>query len=234
MKTDFHSHILPGMDDGARDVETSLEMLNILKNQGIKEVFATSHFYIQRDSLEGYLKRRSRAYSSLISSQPAIKKIRLGAEVYLQKNIHKTRGLERLAIEDSRFILLELPYTAFNEWMLTEIKAISKEYGLIPVVAHLHRYGNWYSASEINKVLNLDCVFQINADTFQTPTEAKLTLKMINEGYPLVFGSDTHNLTTRPPHFNLLNESLSTHLTSTTLNTLLTNTNKIITKGILR
>ena len=47
---DFHTHILPGIDDGSPDVKTSLEMLKMLRGQGVDKIVATPHFYLAKDS----------------------------------------------------------------------------------------------------------------------------------------------------------------------------------------
>ena len=47
--TEYHCHILPGIDDGAKDVETSLEMIETMKSQGVDRIIATPHFYAHRE-----------------------------------------------------------------------------------------------------------------------------------------------------------------------------------------
>ena len=56
--TDLHTHILPGMDDGAVSVETSLEMLRMERDQGVDAVVLTPHFYRDRERPEQFLARR--------------------------------------------------------------------------------------------------------------------------------------------------------------------------------
>ena len=63
--TDFHSHILPGIDDGSDSLETSLAMLRMEAEQGISRVVATPHFYPRYDSPEHFLKRRAEAEAVL-------------------------------------------------------------------------------------------------------------------------------------------------------------------------
>ena len=54
---DIHSHILPGVDDGAKNIEESLELLRMMKSQGITDVIATPHFYAMSENLENYQKK---------------------------------------------------------------------------------------------------------------------------------------------------------------------------------
>lgn len=65
MIIDCHTHLLPGIDDGAKDLSTSLEMLNEEKKQGVDYVIATPHFYANRDKMEKFIDRRERAYSEV-------------------------------------------------------------------------------------------------------------------------------------------------------------------------
>ena len=58
---DFHSHILPGIDDGSPDVETSLRMVESMQRQGIDTICATSHFYATQRSPQRFLFRRQEA-----------------------------------------------------------------------------------------------------------------------------------------------------------------------------
>ena len=58
---DFHSHILPGIDDGSKSVEMSIKMLRREAQQGISRVVATPHFYPQTDNPERFLRRRAEA-----------------------------------------------------------------------------------------------------------------------------------------------------------------------------
>ena len=58
---DFHTHILPGIDDGAKTPEESLKLINSLRVQGIKNIVLTSHYYSHKESMEDFLKRREEA-----------------------------------------------------------------------------------------------------------------------------------------------------------------------------
>ena len=72
MLTDHHSHILPGIDDGAKNVEMSLEMIRALKQQGVERIVATPHFYAHReDGIDAYLQKRQHAFDTLMAHSPA-------------------------------------------------------------------------------------------------------------------------------------------------------------------
>ena len=57
MIIDFHSHVLPGIDDGSDDVATSLAMLEASRAQGVDVVIATPHFYAEKEKMDSYLEK---------------------------------------------------------------------------------------------------------------------------------------------------------------------------------
>ena len=66
MLTEYHCHILPGIDDGSDSVETSLQMVEMMHAQGVERICATPHFYAHREqSVAGFLKKRQDAYEKI-------------------------------------------------------------------------------------------------------------------------------------------------------------------------
>ena len=209
MLTDYHCHILPGMDDGAQDVETALEMIEIMKGQGVERIIATPHFYAHEErSLTEYLLRREDAFES-IAELSAIQYIVPGAEVAIEHGISKLHGIEQLAIEDSDMILLELPFRDYEDWMSEEINAISSEHGLKVVLAHVHRYLQYYTPEHFEQLIKTDAIFQFNNDAFLVPREEKLLRRIIKEGGKVIFGSDAHNTDGRRPNWDMMKEKCS-------------------------
>ncbi|MCR4795504.1 MULTISPECIES: CpsB/CapC family capsule biosynthesis tyrosine phosphatase [Ruminococcus] len=203
MLTDYHCHILPGMDDGAPDVDTSLDMIDIMKEQGVERIIATPHFYAHEErSLTEYLLRREDAFES-IADFASVPNIILGAEVAIEHGISKIHGIDKLAIEDSDMILLELPFRDYEDWMSEEINAIASEYGLKIVLAHIHRYLTYYSPENFEKILQTDAVFQFNNDAFLLQRDRDLLKQLVKEKRTIIFGSDAHNTDTRCPNWDV-------------------------------
>jgi protein-tyrosine phosphatase len=202
--TDYHSHILPGFDDGAKDVATSLEMLSLLKKHGVKRVAATPHFRAHREtSVQAFLERRQKAYEKLKKYVTGIEII-LGAEVSVEHGISELPGIEKLAMEGTDLILLEPPYSGYRDWIPDEIHNLSCAYHLTPLIAHIHRYVGLYSKAEMDKMLEIDAAFQINNEAFGEYKQRKLAKHMLKSGYSITFGSDSHNLEKRRPNFDFL------------------------------
>ena len=195
MTTDYHSHILPNIDDGSDSIKTSLKMIKMMKQQGIGIIVATPHFYMHREaSLDSYLVKRQNAYEKLMASDPAVKDIHIGAEVAIEKGISVLGELEKLCISGTRLILLEPPFTQYNSWIVEEIDEIANSRRLIPIIAHVHRYMGVYSKSDLKSLMSVDAVFQINAEAFEH----------FSSGRDFVFGSDAHNIDDRKPNFDLI------------------------------
>ena len=206
--TEYHCHILPGIDDGAKDVETSLAMIEMMEEQGVERIIATPHFYAHREkSVAEFLKKRQEAFE-MIKDESAIKDIRLGAEVAIENGISELPDLEKLAVEGTCLILLELPYREYAKWMSEEIYNVSVEYKLKVMLAHVHRYLEYYSKEEIEGILSTNAIMQINNEAFSSWKEKKIAKRIIADEKQFVFGSDTHNTSSRKPDWDLLKKKV--------------------------
>jgi protein-tyrosine phosphatase len=210
--TDYHCHILPEIDDGSKNVEMSVGMVDMLRSQGVTKHIATSHFYSHRNTIENFLNTRQTAYEKLIQSKPDAD-ILLGAEVAIERGLSELKGLDKLCIQGTNLLLLELPYIPFESWLLDEVYNITCEYDVQPIIAHINRYITWYSKRDMNEVLShQEYIFQINNDAFESRAMTKFVLKLIKDDYTLVFGSDTHNLSERKPNFDIMQKVLTSKL----------------------
>lgn len=204
MLTEYHCHILPGIDDGSDSVETSLSMIRRMYDQGVRRIVATPHFYCHREaSVDRFLQKRAAAYNAVMEAGPAVRDIRLGAEVAIEHGISETPGLQKLAIRGTDLILMEFPYRGFEEWMEEELDNIVAKYGFSLIIAHVHRYLDFYTKDQTENLINLNAVLQINNEAFENRKEKKLVKRLIEERYPLVFGSDAHNMRSRKPNWDL-------------------------------
>ena len=166
---DFHSHILPGMDDGARDPAIAAQMVDMLREQGVCTIAATSHYISHRESPETFIGRRERALSALMQEIDGREAPRIlpGAEIYLEKGVSE-KDLSPLMIHGTRAILLELPREPYQGWILREIEEIIYSLSAIPVMAHIERYVKHYRKSELEEILSLDgVVLQMNLSIFE-------------------------------------------------------------------
>lgn len=203
MLTDYHCHVLPGIDDGAETPEISGKMLDMMKMQGVGRVILTPHFYPHRErwSVENFLEKRANAFAQI--SHRTEFEFHLGAEVAIERGISDISGIEQLAVEGTNLMLLELPFSGYGRWVLDEIHNL-KCAGIVPVLAHIHRYIGIYTKSQLDEILNTDAIFQVNAEAFASFCERRFVKKLIRSGAKVVFGSDAHNLSDRKPNYDLL------------------------------
>lgn len=201
---DFHTHILPGIDDGSSSVEESLAMLQMEKEQGASIVVATPHFYPQNDRPEKFLRRRKAAFEQLtekISTDDKLPQIILGAEVYYFKGIGQWEGLRDFAIENTNYLLLEMPMVKWDSRMYDDIYDIYRSQGLVPIIAHLDRYINIFNVKGVvDNLSELPVVIQANAGFFLDKSSKKLALKLLKNNVINIIGTDCHNLQSRKPN----------------------------------
>lgn len=197
---DWHSHVLPKVDDGSKNVEESLAMLDMLKSQGIDTVAATSHFYANDESVSSFLERRQKAYEELCKSiTEKSPEILLGAEVYYYSGISRMNDLKLLRLQDSKVLLLEMPMSKWSDYTVRELIEISSSRDFKLVIAHLDRYMHFQSDKVIEKLLGNGILVQVNASFFNDFLKKRKALNLLSNGYIHFVGSDCHNTKTRPP-----------------------------------
>ena len=205
MLIDCHCHILPQIDDGSKSTEMSLEMIEMQHQQGVELIIATPHFYAHREkSVSHYLEKRQEAFQKVMSSNPAISQIRLGSEVAIEHGLSTIPDIDKLAFQGSKLFLFEFPYGRFDQRYIEEVYNVCNDYGFTPMIAHLHRYLEYYTKAELQKVLEMNAIIQFNNEAFGNFKERSFCKKILKQGYRVVFGSDSHNLDTRKPNFDLL------------------------------
>lgn len=204
---DLHTHILPQMDDGSSSVEESMAMLHLLYEQGAQTVVATPHFEAWIDSPESFFERRTRAAEVLkaavaaeIQRGVALPRIVLGAEVAFFKGMSHSAALERLCIDGTRLLLVEMPFDKWDEQTLKEIIEIRSSKGIVPVIAHIDRYFDIQSKANISALLLSDVMIQINADSLLRFGARRRVIKMLLDGRVDFLGSDCHDMAKRSPN----------------------------------
>ena len=208
---DFHSHVLPRIDDGSHSSEESLGMLQISASQGIDVMAATSHFYATEDRISSFLNRRRWSEERLkermnqeLTKEERIPRLIMGAEVAFFTGISRAERLEELTYEGTDLLLLEMPFTKWNKSEIEEVRYILERRKLRVMLAHLERFlmipGN-------NK--------KIYAGSFERWGERRQILKMIRKKEQIFLGSDCHGLNHRVPNLKNGREALEKMMGST-------------------
>ena len=199
-RIDFHTHILPKMDDGSKSVEMSQQMLDTLQAQGVSSVVLTPHFYPSRDNPAHFLEKRASQFD-LLQSNLSNQEIRLfaGAEVHYFDGITAMQELDQMRIGNSEGLLIEMPMCAWSNRMVNDIAELNRQKGFRVIMAHIDRYLSFGNLPAIRQLASCGVMMQMNSSAFSGFFNARKALKLLNEGLVQLLGSDCHNITTRPP-----------------------------------
>lgn len=221
---DLHTHILCGIDDGAPDAETSLQLLRMEQAQGVDTVVLTPHFYRHREEPGDFLSRRQTAMANLTDALAGLPeeerndlpRLLVGAEVTWVPNLHECTHLEQMTLNGSEYLLLELPYAKWNSAMVEQIYDLMTVTGLTPVLAHLDRYYGLQTPQMMREVMDLELPIQLSAEGFLHFMSRGRGLKLLRQCAHVV-ASDCHDLTGRKPNLGeameLIEKKLGSHVT---------------------
>ena len=200
MKLDFHSHILPGLDDGATDMNNALELASAMKSWGFERVTCTPHITNKyRNTPDGMLPVFEKMQEALDSKGIDLD-IKLSAEYRLVPETWP-EVLEKnwiMPIED-KYILMELPI--FDPSDIKDLKPLEEfrkivSLGLIPLLPHPERYA-YLSRKELMEFLEAGVKIQCNYGSFAGLYGEDVRQKaqaLLDEGLVSFYGSDMHNM----------------------------------------
>lgn len=191
-RTDFHSHVLPGVDDGIRKIEDSLRALKTFEEAGLRELWLTPHIMEDVPNTPEHLRD---VFASLSEAYTGPIKLHLAAENMLDSLFEKRlksgillpigKGQDHLLVETSYFN----PPSNFDS-LLAEINSA----GLYILLAHPERY-IYMDKDDYKSLIDRGVKFQINYGSltgFYGDTAKKKAEWLLKEGYVTVFGSDMH------------------------------------------
>ncbi len=202
MFLDIHSHILHDIDDGAKDLNESLALLENMYFQGITDVIATPHFYPQTDILDNFLETASRRFGELkkTSENKNLPNIYLGCEVFYYSGISKASSLEKLTLGGSDYILLEPDFSQLGIGFQKELLYLRDTIDITPIIAHIERYHKERGYKKLITFIKENGILtQVNASSFTNRHYTRTLKKLINEDVISFIATDTHSLEHRPP-----------------------------------
>jgi protein-tyrosine phosphatase len=198
LKTDYHSHIIPGIDDGSPDAETSIMLIKGLMDLGYKNFVGTPH--VMEDIWQNNTETINAAHQILqqsLQDNGIDKNIRQGAEYLVDGNFEQLLADKKklLTIKDN-WVLIEISFIQPPK-QLHDIIFEMQMQGYQPVFAHPERY-NYYQTKkdELQKVKTAGCLFQSNLLSFlgyYGPDVLKLSEWLIAQGMTDILGTDLHH-----------------------------------------
>ena len=204
---DIHCHILPGVDDGARDLTMSLAMLRAAWNAGVTSIVCTPHC---RDPYFDY--DRMRASFDLLQGHADGFPLTMGFEVAYPKLIELgiERWARRLSFEGSNEFLLELDPRCTERDFIDYERAIAhlQGMGLTVIIAHPERYRAIQQDTGIAvRLVEMGCLLQASSDFMaggRFGREKKPVRRLIKQGLYRYVASDAHI----PEHYEYLRKAM--------------------------
>ncbi|MQS88865.1 tyrosine-protein phosphatase [Companilactobacillus mishanensis] len=196
---DLHCHILPGVDDGAADLSTALELAKVAVDQGIGHILLTPH-HMDRQ----YLNHKQELLNKVARFQTCIDEAQIPLTIFCGQEVHINGELIHAIETDdvlfmdeaNRYLLLELPHSDIPTYASNLIfELVSRQ--IIPVIAHPERNVIIQKNPEkLYELVSQGCLTQITAGSylgiFGQEVE-RLTGKIIQANLGTVFSSDAHN-----------------------------------------
>ncbi len=201
---DFHTHILPDIDDGSTCVEESVKMIEMLKEQGVNKIVLTSHFYAYHSSAEVFVENRNKAFKMLCE---ALEGKNLGVDFYLGGEILFFDELWRIdeikdfCIKGTNYMLVEPPFASWdNSQLETILKLFSK--GIVPVIAHFDRYLKYKgNKQKLKKLVSFGALLQMSCRFVNSPLTRRRAIKYVKNNGVFLLGTDCHNTASRAPDY---------------------------------
>ena len=196
--TEVHCHILPGIDDGSPDVETSVALVSQLKNWGIRRIITTSH--VTESTFENTPETIEIAYNQLrkaLDERGIEIEIHTSAEYRMDENFLNQLKGGRLLPFPGNYLLIENSF--FQPfWEIRELIFDLQLKGYNPVLAHPERYMYYHSTPQIYKELHdQGCLFQVNLlslSGYYYPEVKEMAWKLLEQGMVDMIGSDMHHM----------------------------------------
>jgi tyrosine-protein phosphatase YwqE len=197
LKTDIHSHLIPGIDDGAKSLEDSISLINGFVAFGYHKLITTPHimgdFY--RNTPEIILNGLDIVRNEIIKQNIPIQ-LEAAAEYYLDADFEAKLKNEKLLTFGDNYLLFEISYLNEPDGLMPAIFEMQMK-GYKPVLAHPERYPYFYNKPEIyNEISERGALLQLNINSLSGhygPGAVKIGDKLLKEGLVSFLGSDCHH-----------------------------------------
>lgn len=228
-----HCHITPGIDDGARDVDQSLQMIEKLQQQGATKIILTPHYYSDTISLDDFLRMRYEAVNNLLKALPSgSPTIIPAAEVYISEYLFNNKNIDELKIANTNYILIEHPFSSsFSDGTYDRLMNMYCDYGAKPILAHIERYGALMEdVDKLDDYIDMGCLTQVNVSSFADSHRKvkKKLFKLLDSGRVHLIGSDCHNMSSRPPEYEDGVKEIIKHSGQDAVDILIHNANQLV------
>ncbi len=210
---DLHSHLLPGIDDGAPDLETALALARVAVQDGITHLVCTPHIHPGRyDNTPASIMAARDIFAAGLKAENIALRIAAAAEVRFGMELMLAIGQGQIPFlgewQGKKVLLLEFPHgeLPFGAERLT---AWLLQRNIVPMIAHPERNkGIMRSPSKLKPFIQQGCLLQVTASSVAGrfgPAAQEIAHALLEQGVVTILASDAHNLEYRPP---ILSEGL--------------------------
>lgn len=203
--TDIHTHILPGVDDGAADTQKACELVRMAWQNGTRTMFLTPHYRGEyKENTPVWLQETFSLFCQLVASELPDMKLYLGNEIYFETDVpEKLLAGEVLSLNGSQYVLLEFRAGSLRSQIVTGVSEAIR-YGFTPIIAHAERYDIFRKDITLtDEVLKMGALIQMNADSIMGVhgfSVKRFCRKLLKEQKVHFIASDAHDSKKRPPH----------------------------------
>jgi protein-tyrosine phosphatase len=216
---DIHTHILPNVDDGSKDLETSILMIEREIEQGVTDIVLTPH--VQSTVTKANTAKRKKQFELLkaeVSKRSLNINLHLGAEIMYHSHIET--DFSKYQFGKNKYVLIEFSTKA--ESPIEEVCFDVMAMGYQVIVAHVERY-NYLKIEDIISIKQTGALIQTNASAIlniDKLANKKTVKKLIKEDLIDIIATDTHNIEKRPPNLLEARKVLKKHYDEDKLNLL--------------
>ncbi|MBP3942181.1 protein tyrosine phosphatase [Sphingobacteriaceae bacterium WQ 2009] len=207
LEIDMHNHILPGIDDGAKSVEDSTNLILGLKNLGIKNFICTPHIMdlVHPNNNDIIAKSYNQLIDHLLNQDISTKGISYSAEYMIDEGLTSIIQSNSLIPMPNNYVLIEMSYLSESKSLFKTIMDI-QSLGYKPILAHPERYNYYHNNFNIYKqIKDAGCDLQLNLlsiSSYYGISVKTSALALIKSGMYDFVGTDTHH----ERHLNALND----------------------------
>lgn len=192
---DMHCHLLPGADDGAKDMKDTMKALHMAREQGVKKIIMTPHFRPEKRITAEQVIALTGEVRSAVDSENIRVEIFSGMEcLYFNELPSLLERGEVLPLAGSRYVLVEFLEQSSYLSIERGLESIA-DVGFIPILAHYERYRSLMQKERVKRLKNKGFLLQMNYDTIQRVygiLKRNPFLNDVRSGYVDFLGSDCH------------------------------------------
>ncbi len=209
LKTDVHSHFIPGIDDGSKSLEESLELIGEMEKLGYTKVITTPHIMSDyyRNTPEIILGGLDLVRNALAKTGSKMQ-IEAAAEYYIDFDFQEKIKQKNILTFGDNYVLFEMPFIGEPQILNTVVFDMQMA-GYKPVLAHVERYQFWHNDYEkIQSMKEKGVLLQLNINSLSghySPQVRKMAEKMVDENMFDLLGSDCHNMN----HIGLMQKTIT-------------------------